>query len=197
MIYLASQSPRRQELLQQIGVQFQLVKCEIDETPMPDEEAESYVVRMAKEKALAAKEVLTQQGLPSLPVLTADTSVILETKILGKPENPDHACDMLLALSGNCHEVMTAVAVSEGEKLSVRLSKTRVRMSSFTRAQAEAYVTTGEPLDKAGAYGIQGLGAVFVESIEGSYSGVVGLPLKETADLLDAFGVNLWHSPRD
>ena len=194
MIYLASQSPRRQELLQQIGVPFQQLVSEIDETPWSDEAPGGYVCRMAREKALAGWLTVQAKGLPERPLLTADTSVVMGSKILGKPNNPEHACDMLLSLSGNCHEVMTAIAVTNGHKTIVRLSTTQVQMTPFDRVRAEAYVATGEPADKAGAYGIQGYGAILVESIRGSYSGVVGLPLQETADVLSEFGITPWHS---
>lgn len=194
MIYLASQSPRRQELLQQIGVPFQQLVCGIDETPYVDESPEEYVCRMARQKAEAGWQLIQKQGLPEMPLLSADTSVVLGSKILGKPDNPDHACDMLLALSGNCHAVMTAIAVTNGRKTIVRLSTTQVQMTGFNQTRAEAYVATGEPSDKAGAYGIQGYGAILVESIRGSYSGVVGLPLQETADVLSEFGITPWHS---
>ncbi|UYM15140.1 Maf family protein [Endozoicomonas euniceicola] len=194
MIYLASQSPRRQELLQQIGVPFQQLVSEIDETPWGDETPGGYVCRMAREKALAGWLMVQARGLPEKPLLTADTSVVMGSKILGKPNNPEHACDMLLSLSGNCHEVMTAIAVTNGHKTIVRLSTTQVQMTPFDRLRAEAYVATGEPADKAGAYGIQGYGAILVESIRGSYSGVVGLPLQETADVLSEFGITPWHS---
>ncbi|WP_062268461.1 Maf family protein [Endozoicomonas arenosclerae] len=194
MIYLASQSPRRKELLQQIGIDFQQIHSEIDETPLPDEAPEAYVIRMAKEKALAGWEQLSVDQRPPMPVLAADTSVILRMKILGKPRNEQQACDMLLSLSGNSHEVITAVAVTDGNDLSVKVSKTIVQMTSFDRAVAQAYVATGEPMDKAGAYGIQGKGALLVENMTGSYSGVVGLPLKDTADLLQNLGISPWHS---
>ena len=194
MIYLASQSPRRQELLQQIGVPYQLLPGDIDETPLPDEAPADYVCRMARGKAEAGWRTLQQQGLPEAPLLAADTSVVLGKKILGKPENPDHACDMLLSLSGNRHEVMTAIAVTNGHKTIVRLSTTHVTMTAFGRQQAENYVATGEPADKAGAYGIQGYGAILVDGIEGSYSGVVGLPLRETAAVLHEFDITPWHS---
>ncbi len=194
MIYLASQSPRRKELLQQIGIAFQQIHCGIDETPLLSEAPEAYVTRMAEEKALAGWQQLTLDHLPARPVLAADTSVILGMKILGKPENEPQACDMLLSLSGNSHEVFTAVAVTDGNNLSVRVSRTVVRMAAFDRKVAEAYVATGEPMDKAGAYGIQGKGAVLVDSITGSYTGVVGLPVKETADLLQNLGISPWHS---
>lgn len=194
MIYLASQSPRRQELLRQIGVPFQLLPGEIDETPRPGEAPDDYVCRMAREKAQAGWQVRKQRGLPEAPLLAADTSVVLGKKILGKPENPGHACDMLLSLSGNRHEVMTAIAVTNENKTIVRLSTTQVTMAAFDRQQAEAYIATGEPVDKAGAYGIQGFGAVLVESIEGCYSSVVGLPLRETATALLEFHITPWHS---
>ena len=194
MIYLASRSPRRQELLQQIGVPFRQLVCDIDETPCTDELPEDYVCRMARQKAEAGWQLMQQQSLPEMPLLSADTSVVMGSKILGKPDNPDHACDMLLSLSGNCHAVMTAIAVTNGHKTIVRLSTTQVQMTGFDRTRAKAYVATGEPADKAGAYGIQGYGAILVESIRGSYSGVVGLPLQETADVLSEFGITPWHS---
>ncbi|MET4695394.1 Maf family protein [Endozoicomonas lisbonensis] len=194
MIYLASQSPRRQELLQQIGIPFQQLVSEIDETPEGDEAPGDYVCRMAREKARAGWMEVQARGLPEIPLLAADTSVVMGSKILGKPNNPEQACDMLLSLSGNCHAVMTAIAVTNGHKTIVRLSTTQVQMTPFDRVRAEAYVATGEPADKAGAYGIQGYGAILVESIRGSYSGVVGLPLQETADVLSEFGITPWHS---
>ncbi|KEQ18799.1 Maf family protein [Endozoicomonas numazuensis] len=192
MIYLASQSPRRKELLQQIGVAFQQIHSEIDETPWPDEAPEAYVTRMAEEKARAGWHQLALDRLPPKPVLAADTSVILGMKILGKPKNEQQACDMLLSLSGNSHEVFTAVAVTDGIDLSVKVSRTIVQMIAFDRKVAEAYVATGEPMDKAGSYGIQGKGAILVENMTGSYTGVVGLPVKETADLLQNLGINPW-----
>ena len=194
MIYLASQSPRRQELLQQIGIPFQQLVSEIDETPGGDEAPGDYVCRMAREKARAGWMEVQARGLPEIPLLAADTSVVMGSKILGKPNNPEQACDMLLSLSGNCHAVMTAIAVTNGHKTIVRLSTTQVQMTPFDQVRAEAYVATGEPADKAGAYGIQGYGAILVESIRGSYSGVVGLPLQETADVLSEFGITPWHS---
>ena len=197
MIYLASQSPRRRELLEQIGVSYTLLSSEIDETPRENEEAVAYVERMAREKAEAGWRQIKQQQLPVYPVLAADTSVILAKKILGKPENSEHACDMLLALSGTCHEVITAVAVYSDRNVEVTISRTKVRMTNFSKDLAKQYIATGEPADKAGAYGIQGYGAVLVDSIEGSYSGVVGLPLKETAELLNTFGITPWRASGD
>ena len=194
MIYLASESPRRQTLLQQIGVPFRQLVCSIDETPLVKEVPAEYVTRMAREKAMAGWRKVQKEGLTTLPLLSADTSVVLGSKILGKPDNPEQACDMLLSLSGIDHTVMTAIAVTDGEKTAVRLSTTQVRMTNFDCAQARAYISTGEPLDKAGAYGIQGFGAILVESIQGSYSGVVGLPLHETALVLKDFGITPWHS---
>ncbi len=197
MIHLASQSPRRRELLDQIGVPHTLLPCEIDETPVANEEPQAYVERMARKKAEAGWQYVKQTGLPDYPVLAADTSVILGKKILGKPENSQHACDMLLALSGTCHEVITAVAVYSDRNVEVTISRTKVRMTTFSKDVAKKYIATGEPNDKAGAYGIQGFGAVLVDSIEGSYSGVVGLPLKETAELLNTFGISPWHASGD
>lgn len=193
MIYLASQSPRRKELLRQIGIAFHQIHSGVDETPFSSEAPEAYVTRMAEEKALAGWRRLTLDQLPLRPVLAADTAVILGVKILGKPENESQACDMLLSLSGNSHEVFTAVAVTDGNSLPVKVSRTVVRMTAFDRKVAEAYVATGEPMDKAGAYGIQGKGAVLVESISGSYTGVVGLPVKETVALLQNLGISPWH----
>ncbi|MBI2381587.1 MAG: septum formation inhibitor Maf [Gammaproteobacteria bacterium] len=186
-IYLASGSPRRRELLAQIGVEHAVIRADIDETPLPDEAPEAYVLRLAEAKARAGWAVSAQDR----PVLGADTSVVLDGRILGKPADEAEAVAMLLALAGREHEVMTAVAVVRGERCESALSVTRVAFLPLAADAAREYWASGEPADKAGAYGIQGLGALFVEAIHGSYSGVVGLPLTETGELLRRCGVGL------
>jgi septum formation protein len=183
-IYLASQSPRRAELLQQIAVDFVCLPIDVDETPLANEAAVDYVQRVALAKARAGWAQCLQQGLPPLPVLAADTSVILDGQIMGKPRNRDHGLAMLSALAGRTHQVLTAVCLCfQGEVHSV-LSTTQVSFRAINTAELEQYWASGEPLGKAGAYAIQGRAAVFVEDIHGSYSGVVGLPLLETHQLL-------------
>lgn len=184
-LLLASASPRRSELLQQIGVRFSTVVHEVDETPRSEEMAFDYVQRMAREKACCAMSRAT----PGHVVLGADTAVVLDGQILGKPRDRADAVRTLLALSGRSHQVCSAVALCDGSRTEMRLSVTDVTFRPLSRSEAEAYWGTGEPADKAGAYGIQGVGALFVSRIEGSYSGVVGLPLHETAQLLDGFGI--------
>lgn len=186
-VYLASASPRRQEMLQQMGLAFVQIAGSVDESQIAGESPQSYVQRVALLKA--------QQGLKTLaqseqhPVLSADTIVVLEGQIFGKPRDEADARRMLRALSGRCHQVMTAVALVTHEKEEVVLSCTKVVFRSICDEELSAYCQTGEYRDKAGAYAIQGRAAVFVEHIEGSYSGVVGLPLMETAALLARFGV--------
>jgi septum formation protein len=188
-LFLASASPRRRELLQQIGAPFSLLSVAVDETPSATESPEDYVQRLAREKALAGLALLDDA---SACVLGADTTVVLDQRILGKPADRVDALAMLAALSGREHRVMTAVAVASPSRCVVRLVTSKVRMRRIDPAQAEAYWTSGEPQDKAGGYAIQGCGAIFVESLEGSYSTVVGLPLCETAELLDMFGLPYW-----
>lgn len=183
--YLASRSPRRQELLKQLGLVFEVLPADIPEEPGPAEPPAAYAVRMAREKALAAQALASRP----LPVLGADTDVVLDGRILGKPRDRAHALEMLATLAERDHEVYSAVAVVQGARVETRLSVTRVRFGSVTPAAAAAYWDSGEPADKAGAYGIQGLGAQFVREIQGSYSGVVGLPLFETVELLGSFGI--------
>jgi septum formation protein len=183
MLILASQSPRRAELLRQIGVDFRVEPAHIDETPRPGESPADYVVRMALEKARAV-----HSRHPAERVLGADTSVILDERILGKPANREEGIAMLLALGGREHQVLTAVALA-GTHPGQALSASRVRFRPIGHAEAARYWATGEPADKAGGYAIQGLGAVFVERIEGSYSGIMGLPLFETAQLLANAGL--------
>ena len=187
-IYLASASPRRAELLQQIGVSFTQLSPDIDESRDAGEVPEMYVLRMALEKARAGLALL-EQGVQS-PVLAADTVVVIDGQILGKPRDQEHALAMLAQLSGQSHRVMSAVAMvdAHGEAHS-RLSVSQVGFRYIDAAEALAYWHSGEPADKAGGYAIQGLGAVFIEHLQGSYSGVMGLPLYETAELLGLFGI--------
>lgn len=192
VIYLASASPRRRELLTQIGVPFELVRCEIDETPLPGEHPKAYVARLAAAKAAAGVATYRAQGLPQRLLLSADTTVALGTQILGKPVDAADACAMLRTLSGTVHEVYTGVAISDGERTETVVSTTEVRFRTVSEADIAAYVATGEPMDKAGSYGAQGRGALLVDSLAGSFSGVVGLPLTETGDLLRAFGYPIW-----
>lgn len=180
-IVLASASPRRRELLQQIGVVFRVVVADITERPLPDEIPGDFVLRMAREKAL---EVLRMEP-GRLPVLGADTAVILEGRILGKPANRKQAAEMLNSLSGKTHEVFSAVvvAVSESETHEA-LNVSRVTFSELEPDWIESYIETGDPMDKAGAYGVQGKAGEKISRIEGSFYGVMGLPLYETAQLL-------------
>lgn len=182
-IYLASASPRRRELLEQIGVAFRVIQAEVDETPREGESPAAYVQRLAADKAQAG----WAQSDRTRPVLGADTSVVLDGRILGKPLDRADAIAMLHALSGRSHQVLTAVALVQGERLEQALSLTEVVFKPLTEADCADYWDSGEPADKAGAYGIQGLGALFVSDLRGSYSGVVGLPLAETGELLRRF----------
>ena len=185
-IYLASTSPRRRELLQQIGVRYCLVKGDISEIPRPDEAARDYVLRMAIEKAQAGKGHIDASG--HQPVLGADTEVVVDNEIFGKPRNKAHGLAMLERLSGRTHEVISAVALV-GESVTTRLNVSQVSFRPTRAAEREKYWQTGEPLDKAGAYGIQGMAAIFICGLQGSYSAVMGLPLYETAELLQAAGI--------
>ncbi|MBO9483253.1 septum formation inhibitor Maf [Salinisphaera sp. G21_0] len=194
MIYLASQSPRRAELLQQIGVSFHQLACDIDETPFPGEAPAEYVLRMAREKAAAGWQALLTRDSVQMPLLAADTTVVCNDQILGKPQDSNDARRMLVMLSGNAHQVMTAVAVTDGSQLQTELSVTDVVFNDLSDSLIDDYIASGEPTDKAGAYGIQGYGAVLVASLSGSYSGVVGLPLMETARLLTDFNVPFWQA---
>jgi septum formation protein len=183
-VCLASASPRRRELLAQIGLAHTVVRPDFDEAVLPQEAAADYVVRMARGKAHA----VAQRG-GALPVLAADTSVVLAGEILGKPRDAAHGMAMLAQLSARTHQVLTAVALAAGGLVRHRLSTSEVRFRALTAAECRAYWDSGEPRDKAGGYAIQGRGAVFIEHLSGSYSGVMGLPLYETAELLAAAGV--------
>ncbi|MBI5919296.1 MAG: septum formation inhibitor Maf [Nitrosomonadales bacterium] len=195
-IYLASQSPRRRELLKQIGVNFGslLLRSEIgrlqdvDETPHSGEAPADYVQRVCREKARMALVTMKQRNLPPFPVLVADTTVTLDGLILGKPTDRDHAAAVLRQLSGREHQVLTAVAVAFDDRCELRLSVTRVTFTELSDERIRRYLLTNESLDKAGGYGIQGHAGAFVQRIDGSYSGVVGLPLCETVELLELFG---------
>ena len=198
-IYLASGSPRRRELLQQIGVRFTVMSASVDESVLPGEKPLDYVCRLAQAKADAVLSRVEMEGQLLRPVLGADTTVVLGDRILGKPGHEEEAVSMLLSLSGQAHKVITAVALASDNAdyadMLLAYSVTEVRFRVIEEAEARRYWHTGEPVDKAGGYGIQGLGAVFVENLSGSYSGVVGLPLFETANLLQQAEVNLWRLP--
>jgi len=185
---LASSSPRRRELLTQIGVRFRIQEADIDETPLAEEPAVAYVERMALEKARKVAEEHPQEV-----VLGSDTSVIFAGEILGKPVNNREAEETLQRLSGQTHQVLSAVAVVKGNREKVISVATEVTFRSLSDEEIARYVATGEPADKAGSYGIQGMGAILVAGISGSYSNVVGLPLTETAALLNEFDVPAWH----
>jgi septum formation protein len=186
-LILASASPRRRELLLQLGLEHVLLPQDIDESLRPGETPEAYVRRLALEKARVAQS--DPACLDSLPVLAADTSVVCDGAVLGKPASLESAIGMLSMLSGREHQVMTAVAVARGTVVHDALSISRVRFRSIEREEMVAYWSSGEPRDKAGAYAVQGLGAMFISHIDGSYSGVMGLPLFETVQLLANFGI--------
>lgn len=194
-IYLASQSPRRRELLKQIGIHFEPLllrtdprrAIDVDETPYPDESPEVYVQRVCREKAQFGYDAVKSRHLQPHPVLAADTTVTLDGKIFGKPENAEQAAQMLRALSGREHQVLTAVAIAMGNHIETRLSTSRVRFTKLSEERIKRYLQSHEYADKAGGYAIQGQAAAFVEHLEGSYSGVMGLPLFETTELLQHF----------
>ena len=193
-LYLASGSPRRAELLQQIAVPFTVLKApDIDETPRDNECPQAYVERMALEKSRVGERCRQEEGRAEGAVLGADTAVVLDGTILGKPRDRDHALEMLIALNGAEHQVMSALALTCGETTRVACSITRVRFRELDDAQLARYVATGEGADKAGGYGIQGLGGALVAQISGSYSGVVGLPLEQTVILLEQAGIEYWR----
>lgn len=192
-IILASASPRRKELLAQIGVSFKCLSMDINEDVLPNEEPVKYVERLAQQKALAAMGMAN-----GLPILGADTSVIIEGHILGKPQDDEDAKRLLRLLSGKTHQVLSAVAVVKrnGEEVNVmsEVVKTDVTFLPLSEETIEKYVASGESVGKAGAYAIQGFAATFISSIEGSYSNVVGLPLMETAQLLSQFNIAIWQT---
>jgi septum formation protein len=195
-IYLASQSPRRRELLKQIGVHYEVLllrsdsrrKVCVDETPLAGEDPVAYVQRVCRDKARAGWETLGLRNLPLHPVLAADTTVTLGGKIIGKPDNNEHAAEILRLLSGSKHQVLTAIAVAYKDRLEMRLSSTTITFDTLSDERIRRYLLTSEAHDKAGAYGIQGYAGAFVTHIDGSYTGVMGLPLYETVELLKLFG---------
>jgi septum formation protein len=204
-IYLASRSPRRRELLRQLGVAFEELLAQekhgadVDETPHAGEAPEAYVMRLARAKAELGRQQVEARKLVVLPVLAGDTTVVLDGEILGKPEDAEHARQLLRRLSGKPHAVLTAVAVAQRDRMETALSSSAVEFGNLEDADIRGYVASGEPLDKAGAYAIQGYAAVFVRALTGSYSGIMGLPLFETAELLRRFGIksNFERGPRD
>ncbi len=190
-LYLASGSPRRKELLTQTGVIFERIAAPIDETPFANENPRDYVIRMAVEKAESGWRHLEEMGLALKPVLASDTSVVFGDEILGKPTDEADATAMLRKLSGQTHEVLTSLALRDVNGVETRLSVSRVTFATLSDAQIATYVASGEPMDKAGAYGIQGLGGVFVSHLDGSFTGVMGLPLHDTAALLAKHGLGI------
>lgn len=196
-LYLASQSPRRRQLLEHWGVRCELLlpdpheDAEAIEVVRPNEAPATYVRRVTRLKLQHAVERLQRRGLPAGPVLCADTTVALGRQILGKPESPEHAAATLRALSGREHQVLTAVALWHQGRIHQELSRSKVRFAELSEAQIAHYVASGEPMGKAGAYGIQGLAGLLIERISGSYTGIMGLPAHETAQLLAAAGIPL------
>jgi septum formation protein len=196
LIYLASQSPRRRELLEQIGVDYRVLTIDVDESCQSGEAAQDYVSRLAAAKALAGAHQLRPAGTDShndAAVLGADTTVVLGGEIMGKPRDETDARRMLQALSGRTHQVISAVSLAAPTRQITRTSVTEVRFRPLGDDLISRYWQTGEPRDKAGAYGIQGLGAVFVDGITGSYSNVVGLPIETLAPMLDELGIPYWE----
>lgn len=198
LIYLASKSPRRQELLNQIGIRFTVLDVPaqdtansdmVDETVLSNENAADYVNRLSRDKADCAWQFLVSENLARYPVLAADTTVVLDKLILGKPRNRAEAHNMIERLSGKTHQVLTSVAIKNGKFFSQILQTSSVTFAELSSGNIEAYIDTTEPYDKAGGYGIQGLAGKFIKHIEGSYSGIMGLPLYETTGLLRKAGI--------
>ena len=196
-LYLASQSPRRQELLRSWGVDFELLLANEDEDAesleieVPGEGAKTYVRRVTQLKLEAAIQRRQTRGLPDHPVLCADTTVALDQEVLGKPRSKNHAAQLLTRLSGRTHDVYTAVAVAWADESAVLVCHSQVTFASLSARQITQYVATGEPMGKAGAYGIQGLASLWISRIKGSYSGIMGLPAYETATLLNRAGCRM------
>ena len=199
-IYLASRSPRRRDLLKQVGVPFELLLlredlrrgADVDETPLTDESPGAYVLRIAKEKAAMAVRQIAYRGLPQKPALAADTTVVFDGQIVGKPDDAEHAARILRALSGREHQVLTTVAIALKEQVETQISVSSVWFRELSEADIRRYCASGEPLDKAGAYAIQGRAGAFVTRISGSYSGIMGLPLAETIELLQKLNIPVW-----
>ena len=189
-IYLASTSPRRRELLDQLGIRYRTLQVEVDETLCANELPDAYVIRLAHAKAWAGWQARDPQL--TCPALGADTSVVVDGEVMGKPCDRAHGLEMLERLSGRSHQVLTAIALVDGVREATRLSVSTVTFRATTAAERDAYWMTGEPLGKAGGYAIQGRAAVFITHLDGSFSGVVGLPLCETADVLNEFGIDIF-----
>lgn len=196
-IYLASKSPRRRELLRQIGVEFELLLLrdhsprgpEVSEEVLPGEKAEDYVVRVTREKVEYSAKTMLWRRLPVRPILAADTTVVVDGRILGKPADQAEASAMLKQLSGRTHQVLTSVALLHDDQTFQVTQTSHVTFAPLSESMLHAYCATPEPYDKAGGYAVQGLAAVFIETITGSYSGIMGLPLRETAQLLQQAGI--------
>ena len=198
IIYLASKSPRRRELLKQIGVHFELLmmreqlpRVDVDEAPLRDESAHAYVQRIALLKVGAAAKVMRERRLPPRPILTADTTVTMDGDVLSKPVDRADAVKMLTRLAGQSHQVLTAIAIMANGEVKQALSTSFVTFAPLTEDEIKRYVDSGEPMDKAGGYAVQGLAAKFIVKLSGSYSGVVGLPLYETTALLRQCGLHV------
>jgi septum formation protein len=192
-IYLASKSPRRRELLRQIGIDFELLlnDKEVDEQVLPDEKPADYVVRVTRDKLLSAHRTMLYRQLPPRPILAADTTVVVDDLILGKPVDYQEAVDMITRLSGRTHQVLTSIAVAWREQVWQLTQYSDVAFDTLSDDAIRAYCATQEPYDKAGAYGIQGLASIFIKDIAGSHSGIMGLPLFETTQLLQKAGVRI------
>lgn len=198
-IYLASKSPRRRELLRQIGIEFELLLLrdraprgpEVSEAVLPDEKAEDYVARVTRDKAEYGAQVILWRRLPLRPVLAADTTVVVDGRILGKPADSAEAMEMMQLLSGRTHQVLTSTALHFNDTISQVTQTSDVTFAPLSDDMIREYCATPEPYDKAGGYAVQGLAATFIERIAGSYSGIMGLPLYETAQLLKQAGISI------
>ncbi len=188
-LYLASASPRRQQLLRQLAVDFKTIVADIDETPYPKEAPAQFVTRMAKTKANTIQQQLFDENAV---ILAADTIVVVEQQIFGKPKDQSDSRLMLKQLSGRCHQVLSAIAIQDKQQQQYCLNTNKVWFRALKDAEILQYWQTGEPQGKAGSYAVQGHGASFIEKIEGSYSGIMGIPLYETSELLLKFNINFW-----
>ena len=192
-IYLASRSPRRRQLLKQVGISFEMRPVNIDEMMEKGETPADYVCRMARAKAEQGWLSLMQRKLPLRPLLAADTVVVLRGKIIGKPDSLAHGREMLSTLSGQTHKVLTAVAVISKDKIQESLSTTTIRFRDISQSEITSYLNGTESHDRAGSYAMQGRAAIFIIKISGSYSGALGLPIFETAQLLEKFNIKILH----
>lgn len=194
-IYLASKSPRRRELLRQINVEFELLLSadEVNEQAHPNEKPEAYVTRVTYDKLLAAQKTMKLRQLPVRPILSADTTVVIDDTILGKPASTEEAVIMLSTLSGRTHQVLTSIAVAIHDQIWQITQRSDVTFDTLSPETIRRYCNTKEPYDKAGGYGIQGIAALFIQSIHGSHSGIMGLPLFETAQLLQKVGIGVFE----